>query len=77
MANRPVFIPHYRAPFFRAVDVSFVYNKGLSVTQKQKNIRASRIITVRSIIGPRNRIIRITITTTGGRNTIPRRLQAC
>ena len=40
MAVRPVFVVNHLAPFFRTVDVEFVYNRGLSASQKRKNICA-------------------------------------
>ena len=40
MAERPVFMPYDKAPFYRAVTVSFEWNGGFAKTQKQKNIRA-------------------------------------
>lgn len=40
MAVRPVFVENHRAPFFRTVEVEFIYNRGLSVSQKRKNICA-------------------------------------
>ena len=40
MANRPVFAAYPSAPFFRVWNAEFNWNPGLSVSQKQKNIRA-------------------------------------
>ena len=40
MAERPVFIVKDSAPFYRAANVSFDWNAGLSKSQKQKNITA-------------------------------------
>jgi len=40
MANRPVFIPIKRRPYYEMVGVDFSFNPGFSVAQKQKNIIA-------------------------------------
>ena len=40
MANRPVYVPISRPPFFQRVDIEFTFNQGLSTTQKRKNIEA-------------------------------------
>lgn len=40
MAERPVFVPYEKAPFYRAVTVNFKWNGGFAKTQKQKNINA-------------------------------------
>lgn len=40
MANRPVFVPLTRFPFWRQVNVEFTYNPGFAVSQKRKNIEA-------------------------------------
>lgn len=40
MANRPVYVPVSHSPFYRVVNVEFVFNAGFSVSQKQKNIKA-------------------------------------
>jgi len=40
MATRPVFLPAVTAPFSHCINVDFIWNRGLSVSQKQKNIRA-------------------------------------
>ena len=40
MANRPVYVPISRPPFYQRVDVEFTYHQGFSVVQKQRNIEA-------------------------------------
>lgn len=40
MAKRPVFIPQGEAPFARAIETEFSWNRGFAPSQKQKNIRA-------------------------------------
>lgn len=40
MANRPVYVPMTRAPFYQEWNVEFTYNAGLSTAQKQRNIEA-------------------------------------
>jgi len=40
MAVRPVFVPLKKAPFLDVFPCEFVWNQGLSVSQKQKNIQA-------------------------------------
>ena len=40
MANRPVYVPMTRAPFYQEWNVEFTYNAGLSTAQKQRNIKA-------------------------------------
>ena len=40
MANKPVYVPMARAPFYQEWNVEYVYNSGFSATQKQKNIDA-------------------------------------
>lgn len=40
MANRPVYVPMNQAPYYKAIDIEFVYNRGLNIKQKQKNILA-------------------------------------
>ena len=40
MAERPVFIPYDKAPFYQTVTVNFEWNGGFAKTQKQKNISA-------------------------------------
>lgn len=40
MANRPVYVPMNQAPYYKAIDIEFVYNRGLNIKQKQKNIVA-------------------------------------
>ena len=40
MAQRPVFEAYERSPYVRRVAVSFQYNSGFSIVQKQKNITA-------------------------------------
>lgn len=40
MANRPVYVPISRPPFYRQVDVEFTFNAGFSAAQKQRNIKA-------------------------------------
>lgn len=40
MANRPVYVPMNQAPYYKAINIEFVYNRGLNIKQKQKNIAA-------------------------------------
>lgn len=40
MAQRPVFTPRIRAPYYNVHDVEFQWNPGLNIVQKQKNIEA-------------------------------------
>ena len=40
MANRPVFVWTDKFPWYKKVDVSFTWNSGFSLAQKQKNILA-------------------------------------
>lgn len=40
MANRPVYVPMTRAPFYQEWNVEFTYNAGFSTAQKQRNIEA-------------------------------------
>ena len=40
MADRPVFVPYEKAPFYRAVIVGFAWNGGFAKSQKQKNVKA-------------------------------------
>ena len=40
MANRPVYVPMARAPFYQEWDVEFAFNAGFSTAQKQRNIAA-------------------------------------
>ncbi|MBQ7325033.1 MAG: hypothetical protein IJW98_04765 [Clostridia bacterium] len=40
MAQRPVFIPHSRKPFYRVVNIPFTFNPGFALSQKQKNVAA-------------------------------------
>lgn len=40
MANRPVYVPIMRPPFYRVANVAFEFNPGFSVSQKRKNIEA-------------------------------------
>ncbi|MBR6801395.1 MAG: hypothetical protein IKM61_06565 [Eubacteriaceae bacterium] len=40
MATRPVYLPKESYPYYIQWDVDFEYNKGLSASQKQKNIMA-------------------------------------
>ena len=40
MAERPVFQISENAPFYRQINVTFEYNSGFAVSQKQKNIKA-------------------------------------
>ena len=40
MAQRPVYVPTSRPPFYQRVDVEFTFNRGLSTAQKRKNIEA-------------------------------------
>jgi len=40
MANRPVFVISNSKPYYKCVNVEFVYNGGFAVSQKQKNIVA-------------------------------------
>lgn len=41
MANRPVFIPIKRRPYYETVSVDFSFNPGFSVTQKKKHYCSS------------------------------------
>ncbi len=40
MAVRPVFVPFPKAPYFAKIDINFVWNAGLSASQKKKNVAA-------------------------------------
>ena len=40
MANRPVYVPISRPPFYQKVDVEFTFNPGFSPAQKRRNIEA-------------------------------------
>ncbi len=40
MANRPVFVCTDKFPWFKKVDITFTWNSGFSLAQKQKNINA-------------------------------------
>ena len=40
MAQRPVYVPISRPPFYQQVDVEFTYNPGFSPAQKRRNIDA-------------------------------------
>lgn len=40
MANRPIYVPIPRTPFYQRFDVDFTFNAGFSVAQKQRNIEA-------------------------------------
>ena len=40
MANRPVYVPITRAPFYQEWNVEFTFNAGFSTAQKQRNIEA-------------------------------------
>lgn len=40
MAQRPVFVPKQKAPFFNVVPVNFQWNGGFAISQKQKNINS-------------------------------------
>lgn len=40
MAKRPIFVTKSCAPFYRKVDVEFVWSGGFAKTQSQKNIKA-------------------------------------
>lgn len=40
MATRPVFMTSNEMPYYKKLDVDFVYNSGFAAVQKQKNIRA-------------------------------------
>ena len=40
MATRPVFEVIDEAPFYRTVNVDFVWNRGLNINQKRKNVAA-------------------------------------
>ena len=48
MANRPVYVPIARPPFYRVANVEFEFNPGFSVSQKQKNIEAIHSAFLRS-----------------------------
>ena len=39
MANRPVFFVRKEKPYYQEESVSFQFNPGFSIVQKQKNIR--------------------------------------
>lgn len=42
MATRPVFEIGYSAPYYIEQPIDFVWNKGLNINQKRKNVIALR-----------------------------------
>lgn len=57
MATRPVFETELNSPFYKETIVDFVWNKGMNIKQKQKNIVA--IHNEFNIINPQKRVLEI------------------
>lgn len=57
MATRPVFEAEIKSPFYKETNVDFVWNKGMNIKQKQKNIVA--IHNEFNSINPQKRVLEI------------------
>ena len=57
MAKRPVFEVNLKAPYFKEVNVDFVWNKGLNINQKRKNVVA--VHNSYNDIFPENKVLEI------------------